>query len=82
MSDGTTVHDNPKPIQLKNISDVKEAYVVERSIIALTNGGNQASIETEMCSLIREPERFKGVSATGFEALSLAGVSACSSSSN
>ncbi|SDE50382.1 Copper amine oxidase N-terminal domain-containing protein [Paenibacillus sp. cl6col] len=52
VSDVTTVHDNPKPIQLKNISDVKEAYVVERSIIALTNGGNvyQASIETESMS--------------------------------
>lgn len=52
VSDGTTIHDNPKPIQLKNISDVKEAYVVERSIVALTNGGNVycASIETESMS--------------------------------
>lgn len=52
MSDGTKRHDHAKPIQLKNISDVKAAYIVERTIIAYTNGGNvyRTSIDTESMS--------------------------------
>lgn len=52
MSDGTKRHDHPKPIQLKNISDVKAAYIVERSIIAYTNSGKvyRTSIDTESMS--------------------------------
>jgi hypothetical protein len=39
MSDGTTYHEQPAPILLTSIEDVKEAYIVERSLIVLTNNG-------------------------------------------
>lgn len=47
-SDGTTLHAN-KPILLTSIADVKDAYIVERSLIVLTADGklNAASIELE-----------------------------------
>ncbi|WP_188114444.1 stalk domain-containing protein [Paenibacillus sp. B2(2019)] len=48
-SDGTTYHEQP-PILLKGIKNVVDAYIVERSIVALTGEGNvyQTSIENEM----------------------------------
>jgi alpha-tubulin suppressor-like RCC1 family protein len=39
MSDGTTYHEQPSPILLTSIEDVKEAYMIERSILVLTNNG-------------------------------------------
>jgi hypothetical protein len=38
-SDGTTFNNHPSPILLKSIKDVKDAFVVERSLIALTADG-------------------------------------------
>jgi hypothetical protein len=39
MSDGTTEHEQPSPILLTGIDDVKEAYLIERAIVAMTNSG-------------------------------------------
>lgn len=52
MSDGLKAHEHQKPILFKNISDVKEAYIVDRTIVALTNSGKvyRTSIDTESVS--------------------------------
>lgn len=49
FSDGTTYHEQAVPIRLTGISHVTEAYVIERSVVALTSEGNvyTASIEGE-----------------------------------
>lgn len=39
-SDGTTRHYQATPVKLTSIKDVKEAFVVERSLIVLTNDGD------------------------------------------
>lgn len=40
VSDGTTEHYQSVPIKLTSIKDVKDAVVVERSIVVLTNNGD------------------------------------------
>ncbi|WP_025693210.1 stalk domain-containing protein [Paenibacillus zanthoxyli] len=49
FSDGTTLHKQDKPVLLTGISDVKEACITERSLIALTLSGKlyAASIDRE-----------------------------------
>ncbi|WP_274364146.1 stalk domain-containing protein [Paenibacillus thermotolerans] len=49
FSDGTTYHKQAAPILMSGIKNVKDAYIVERFIIALTNDGKLygGSIETE-----------------------------------
>ncbi|WP_052755984.1 stalk domain-containing protein [Paenibacillus durus] len=49
FSDGTTLHQQDKPVLLTGISDVKEACITERSLIALTLSGKlyAASIDRE-----------------------------------
>ncbi|NGM84586.1 copper amine oxidase [Paenibacillus sp. 7124] len=39
FSDGATLHKQDKPILLTGISDVKEAFTVEKSLVALTRSG-------------------------------------------
>lgn len=48
-SDGAIRHNQPIPVKLTSIKDVKEAFVVERSLIVLTQDGNvyMTSIERE-----------------------------------
>ncbi|MEL7566833.1 MAG: stalk domain-containing protein [Dehalobacterium sp.] len=48
-SDGTIQHDQPVPVNLTTIEDVKEACVFERTLLVLTNTGNvlTTSIDTE-----------------------------------
>ncbi|CAM2780682.1 stalk domain-containing protein [Paenibacillus sediminis] len=49
FSDGTTYHNQPVPLQLRSITDVKDAFIVERSLIVLTGDGNlyETSINRE-----------------------------------
>lgn len=49
FSDGTSLHDHPAPVQLTTIRNVKEAYIIDRSIIAFTSDGKvyRASIDRE-----------------------------------
>ncbi|MET3210456.1 UNVERIFIED_CONTAM: alpha-tubulin suppressor-like RCC1 family protein [Paenibacillus sp. PvR008] len=51
-SDSTTYHNENNPVLLTGIKDVKDVFIVERSILALTTGGNvyEASLEGEKLS--------------------------------
>lgn len=48
-SDGTQRHEHTAPIRLTSIQNVKDAFVVERSLVVLTNDGNvyETSINRE-----------------------------------
>ncbi|OAB26551.1 hypothetical protein PMSD_25555 [Paenibacillus macquariensis subsp. defensor] len=50
-SDGTTYHDGKAPVLLTNIKDVKDAFVVERSLIVQTESGNVYETSIEGTSL-------------------------------
>lgn len=40
QSDSTILHNQPIPVKLTTIKDVKDAFVFERSLVALTNAGD------------------------------------------
>lgn len=48
-SDGTTYHEQPEPILITSIDDVKDAFLIERSIVVYTHDGNiyRSSFEGE-----------------------------------
>ncbi len=50
-SDGTEYHIGKIPVLLNNITDVKDAFVVERSLIVLTKSGNVYETSIERTSL-------------------------------
>ncbi|MFS0728051.1 stalk domain-containing protein [Paenibacillus sp. 1P07SE] len=39
VSDGTTLHEQPTPIRFSQLSNVREAYIAERTLFALTEQG-------------------------------------------
>jgi len=51
FSDGTTYHDGKAPVLLTNIKDVKDAFVIERSLIVQTESGNVYETSIEGTSL-------------------------------
>ncbi|OAB36012.1 stalk domain-containing protein [Paenibacillus glacialis] len=50
-SDGTTYHEGKVPVLLNNIKDVRDAYIVERSLVVLTESGNVYETSIEGTSL-------------------------------
>ncbi|PZD95903.1 copper amine oxidase [Paenibacillus sambharensis] len=55
-SDGTNLHAQSKPVRLTSITNVKEAYIIERSIVALTQEGKVYSASINRKQMPADPE--------------------------
>ncbi|CAM4315541.1 stalk domain-containing protein [Paenibacillus tarimensis] len=55
-SDGTSLHEHSKPVRLTSIRNVKKAYVIERSIVALTQEGKVYSASINREQMPADPE--------------------------